>query len=110
MINTGLALASISNQDGIGVQGVSLHNPAPTPMSLDLADFVRPQVTDGKVSESGIAVGTSRNEDGVSLDYYTMYKGSGSIADGWPSKSSWISFADMYIRPHLYQSCKQHSY
>ena len=32
---------------------------------------------------------------GAGKDVYKMYKGSGSTADGWPSRKNWVSFEDM---------------
>lgn len=63
-----------------------------------LAHAYRPQETGGQVNKSSAAVTSIDNEDGVLVDYYNQYKGNGSTDDGWPEKSSWISFQDLYVR------------
>lgn len=48
-------------------------------------------------------------QDGVGdgVDSYTMYWGSGSTADGWPDKSRWVSFENMFnnYKNQMFQSC-----
>ena len=99
MTKTGVALAPTDCKDCTENQYPSLPGPMPTVMPAYLADVLRPQATDGMVSKSAIAVQTSGSEGGVRVDYYTQYKGTGSIAEGWPSKMSWLSFTDMYQLP-----------
>ncbi len=102
VVNTGIAVALVDNEDGLIVENIRLSNPAPTPMSAILADVLRPHKTDGKVTKSSVAVKSVDNEDGTLIDYYTQYDGNGSTADGWPSRKSWVSFADMYVSPQLH--------
>lgn len=97
--STGVAAALIDDQDAITNGGFRSCSPAPTPI---VADVQSPQKTGGKVKESSVAVKTIDNDDGVRGDYYTQYSGNGSIADGWPPKSLWISFTEMYLAPHLH--------
>ena len=63
-----------------------------------MRDVAYPQATGGRVDNEAVAVTTMKNEDGVLLDYYQQYQGSGSTDDGWPNKTSWISFADMSVK------------
>ncbi|KAK2594472.1 hypothetical protein QQS21_007819 [Conoideocrella luteorostrata] len=45
--------------------------------------------------------------NGNGVDSYTMYWGSGSISDGWPDKSRWVSFENMFnnYKNQMFQSC-----
>ena len=97
VLNTAVAVATINNQDGTSIQGPRLPSPVPTQLPDHLADALRPQKTDGKVNNSAVAVTTIGNEEGVHEDYYIEYKGDGTTTDGWPAKTSWVSFADMYL-------------
>lgn len=73
------------------------------PSSLEdvLGNHVEPRATGGTVSNSAIAVTTINNLDGILVDYYKQYNGNGSIAAGWPTRTSWISFMDMCLSPGL---------
>jgi hypothetical protein len=37
----------------------------------------------------------TRDGIGSGVDSYTMYYGTGDTSDGWPAKSSWVSFENM---------------
>ena len=76
-------------------QGGLSSTPRPTATGSDLAQNLRPQETNGKVNKSSIGVKTIDNNENERVDYYTQYEGNGSVAAGWPSRMSWISFADM---------------
>ncbi|MCJ1376252.1 hypothetical protein MMC20_007494 [Loxospora ochrophaea] len=62
---------------------------------------VQPDATGGVVSNPAIAVTSINNDDGIGAgtDSYTQYNGDGTTADGWPAKTSWVSFDDMYNCP-----------
>lgn len=84
------------------------------PSSLEdvLGKPIEPRATGGTVSNSAIAVTTINNLDGILVDYYKQYTGNGSIAAGWPAKTSWISFMDMFNSSKfiLEQSCNQYAF
>lgn len=54
--------------------------------------------TNAVVTVSALAVSTVNNEDGKSTasNSYTLYTGDGSVAAGWPAKSDWLSFDEMW--------------
>ena len=60
-----------------------------------LSSSIKPRATGGQVANEAIAVTTINNLDGTLVDFYKQYNGNGSIAAGWPPKTSWISFMDM---------------
>lgn len=60
-----------------------------------LGSSINSRATGGKVASEAIAVTTVNNLDGTLVDFYKQYNGNGSIAAGWPPKTSWISFMDM---------------
>jgi len=102
-----VAVASIDKQEDDTVQDNDRYRVAPEPsksitIGPILADVRLPQETGGKVSISSAAVTSINNEDGVLVDYYTQYNGNGSPNDGWPKKSSWISFQDLYVHTILH--------
>ena len=66
-----------------------------------LGNLFEPRSTGGKVTNSAIAVKTINNQDGILVDYYKQYNGDGSIAAGWPAKTSWVSFMDMSVSLHF---------
>lgn len=95
--NSIVAVTSIRDQDGL-----RMHNQAERHSSISRIEAYRyrnkTQTTDpsrGKVTDSGIAVPSINNQDGILIDYYTQYSGNGSTDDGWPAKDKWISFMDM---------------
>ncbi|KAL6712790.1 hypothetical protein ACLMJK_009631 [Lecanora helva] len=96
VVNPSIDGASIDSQRATGTLGRNLQSPTPTPMSPFIGHMLRPQATDGQVSNSAIAVTMNSNDDGIHLDHYNQYMGDGSIAAGWPAKESWISFPDMF--------------
>lgn len=54
----------------------------------------------GEVVTGGAAVTSINNNDGIgagSDTYVETYEGDGSTSDGWPAKSEWVSFVDMYV-------------
>lgn len=58
------------------------------------------RATGEKVSNGAVARFDNNNiKDGVGsgTDTYTLHLGSGSTSDGWPDKSKWVSFEDMYV-------------
>lgn len=59
---------------------------------------VHVDATGGQVTNSNLAVTSIVNDDGVEpgKDAYTFYSGDGTTGDGWPAKSEWISFEDMF--------------
>ncbi|PYH40714.1 uncharacterized protein BP01DRAFT_307574 [Aspergillus saccharolyticus JOP 1030-1] len=69
------------------------------------------RATNAVVSVSGLAVATLNGTDGsgAGQDVYTLYSGDGSVADGWPAQSSWVSFDDMWKanKPTIMESCTQ---
>ena len=97
--NSLVAVTSINDQDGL-----PMHNQAQRHSSLSRFQAYRYHNTTrdsdpsgGKVTDSGIAVSSINNHDGVLIDYYTPYNGNGSTDDGWPAKDKWISFMDMCV-------------
>lgn len=96
--------------------------PAPVPVSNEISNeisiiagvdhILEARATGGKVSNSAIAQKTINNQDGVLVDYYKQYNGNGSVAQGWPPKTSWISFMDMFNNSKwiLQQSCNQYGF
>ena len=64
------------------------------------------------MSNTAIAQKIINNHDGVLVDYYKQYNGDGSVAQGWPAKSSWISFMDMFNNNKwiLTRSCTQYGF
>lgn len=101
--NTGVAVASIDNYDGIVVQDNFRSNggrlagavPSKTMAITSVLAAAGPQETGGKVEKSRIAVTSINNEDGLLVDHYKQYDGNGTIEEGWPEKEDWISFTDM---------------
>lgn len=66
----------------------------PTPTEKDLV-FAR----DSKAVVTGAAaVPTINNNDGIGAgsNKYKYYSGDGSTGAGWPAKSQWVSFVDMF--------------
>ncbi|OAA70056.1 hypothetical protein LEL_09872 [Akanthomyces lecanii RCEF 1005] len=66
--------------------------------------------TGGKVQNSAIArFDNSNNKDGsgAGKDEYRMYYGNGSTGNGWPDKSKWVSFEDMFNnnKNAMFNSC-----
>lgn len=97
--NSIVAVTSINDQDGRPMRNQAQHH-----SSLSRIEAYRyhnkTQTTnpgEGQVTDSGIAVPTVNNHDGILIDYYTQYNGNGSTDDGWPSKDKWISFMDMCV-------------
>ena len=99
----------------------ALANPLPAPMPVisdeisliaSVDHILSPRATGGKVSNSAIAQKTINNQDGVLVDYYKQYNGNGSVAHGWPPKTSWISFMDMFNNSKwiLQRSCDQYGF
>lgn len=92
--------------------------PAPVPVSNEISiltgvdHILETRATGGKVSNSAIAQKTINNQDGILVDYYKQYNGNGSVAQGWPPKTSWISFMDMFNNSKwiLQQSCNQYGF
>ena len=97
--NSLVAVTSVDDQDGL-----AKHNQAQHHSGLSRFQAYRYHNTTrnsdpggGKVTDSGIAVSSINNQDGVLIDYYTPYNGNGSTDDGWPAKDKWISFMDMCV-------------
>ncbi|KAG6003536.1 hypothetical protein E4U43_000902 [Claviceps pusilla] len=46
---------------------------------------------------------------GDGVDKYTMYWGTGTTSEGWPDKSAWVSFENMFEnnREQMYKSCRE---
>lgn len=68
------------------------------------------RATGEKVSNGNIALFDSSNIlDGVGdgVDSYTLYLGSGSTSAGWPDKSRWVSFENMFnnYKPQMFAAC-----
>ncbi|KAJ4148190.1 hypothetical protein LMH87_002671 [Akanthomyces muscarius] len=64
----------------------------------------------GKVTNSAIANFNSGNtHDGIGAgkDEYHMYYGDGSTGAGWPDRSRWVSFVDMFnnYKNQMFNSC-----
>ena len=105
VVNKHVAAASSNSlddfviQDGVDRESIKPTTTVPTrdrpPMTI-MPEVAYPQATGGKVDKTAIAVTTMSNEDGVLFDYYQHYTGSGTTDDGWPAKTSWISFAEMW--------------
>lgn len=62
---------------------------------------------DGDVVQGRLGNDASWNDYDGGLNKYTMYNGNGSIASGWPSEISWISYNDMWTasRQTIARSC-----
>lgn len=62
------------------------------------AKGVHVDATGGQVTNGQLAVTSIVNDDGVEpgMDAYTFYSGDGTTGAGWPAKSAWISFEDMF--------------
>ncbi|PYI10963.1 muramidase [Aspergillus sclerotiicarbonarius CBS 121057] len=54
--------------------------------------------TSAVVTVSALAVSTINNSQGQSTakNSYTLYTGDGSVSAGWPAKSDWLSFDEMW--------------
>ncbi|GFP54389.1 hypothetical protein TASIC1_0004001200 [Trichoderma asperellum] len=68
------------------------------------------RATGEKVSNSNVARFDNSNiQDGVGdgVDSYTLYLGSGSTSAGWPDKSRWVSFENMFnkYKPQMFAAC-----
>ncbi|KAJ3498986.1 hypothetical protein NLG97_g695 [Lecanicillium saksenae] len=68
--------------------------------------------TGGKVQNGAIARFDNTNiKDGIGggRDEYHMYYGDGSTGAGWPDKSKWVSFEDMFNnnKGSMFNSCSQ---
>ena len=94
-----VAVTSINDHDGLRI-----HNQAQRHGRFSHIGFHHYQnatrTTDpgeATVTESGIAVPSVNNKDGILVDYYTQYNGNGSTDEGWPAKDKWISFMDMCV-------------
>ena len=54
--------------------------------------------TGGQVNNPAVAVTSINNADGGSgTDSYRQYNGDGTTGAGWPDKSAWESFDNMYM-------------
>lgn len=93
-----VAVTSINDQDGLHVHHALLHGAFPR---LEAHRYRNKTKTadsgGGQVTDSGIAVPSVNNQDGILIDYYAQYNGNGSTDDGWPPKEKWISFRDMCV-------------
>ncbi|CAF9915366.1 MAG: hypothetical protein ALECFALPRED_010125 [Alectoria fallacina] len=109
--NSLVAVIAINDQDGVPMHNQPQHHSnvlrIETYRSHKKTQSTAPGR--GRVIDSGIAVPTVDNQDGILIDYYTQYNGNGSTDDGWPSKDKWISFMDMFnnSRGHMEKSCRQ---
>ncbi|KAL8735899.1 MAG: hypothetical protein Q9181_002606 [Wetmoreana brouardii] len=65
--------------------------PAPLPSSHPQAPSPPPDPTETLPPSAG-------------KDEYYMYTGNGSVAAGWPRRSDWLSYEDMYIPPHFFSA------
>ena len=82
------------------IDGVFAGYRAPSPIRAAVsvvAHALYPRSTGGKVNDSDIAVTQVNNADGIQIDKYIKYRGNGSTKAGWPDKSAWISFTDMWV-------------
>lgn len=74
---------------------------------------VHVDATGGQVTNSNLAVTSIVNDDGVEpgKDAYNFYSGDGTTSAGWPAKSAWISFEDMFNnnKVEMFSSCDQFS-
>ncbi|KAM0258020.1 hypothetical protein ACHAQJ_004063 [Trichoderma viride] len=90
--------------------GVALVAAFPSSLSsLPASDSVNiaARTTGGNVTLEALARFDNGNVyDGVGngTDAYTLYLGNGTTAAGWPSKDSWVSFADMFNNYRLQMS------
>lgn len=80
------------------------------PTSSAVAGLDRRQ-TGEKVSNGNVAnYNTNNIQDGVGngVDSYTMYWGDGSTSQGWPDKSKWVSFENMFnnYKNTMFHSCE----
>lgn len=71
-------------------------------INADLAAVPVPAATGGQVINPTVAVTSINNADGGSgTDSYRQYNGDGTTGAGWPDKSAWESFDNMYVvGPH----------
>lgn len=73
------------------------------------ADLERRQKGE-RVQNGNLATYNSANikdGNGNGVDSYTMYWGDGSTGQGWPDKSRWVSFENMFnnYKNQMFQSC-----
>lgn len=97
-----VAVTSNNDQDGIPMHKQAQHHNSLSRIAA-YHYHNKTQKTDpsgGKVTDSGIAVPSVNNKDGILIDYYTPYNGNGSTDGGWPAKDKWISFMDMCVYTH----------
>ncbi|GAB7362286.1 hypothetical protein MBLNU230_g2304t1 [Neophaeotheca triangularis] len=81
--------------------------PAPEPTSTELTPAL-PSTTSAAPPAETSAPDDS-DDDTIGTDSYTTYTGTGSVSDGWPAQSSWVSFEQMWsdYLPALSSSCDQ---
>lgn len=64
----------------------------------DIAAVAVPAATGGQVTNPAVAVTSINNADGGSgADSYRQYNGDGTTGAGWPDRSAWESFENMYV-------------
>jgi len=75
------------------------------------APALQARATGGQVTDPNVQVSSINGEDGVGagVDAYTFYQGDGSLGAGWPDKTQWASFEEMFNanRPTIAISCDQ---
>ncbi|PYH97276.1 hypothetical protein BO71DRAFT_448025 [Aspergillus ellipticus CBS 707.79] len=72
------------------------------------------RATNAVVTNSAVAVKTINDSTGKSsgTDSYTMYTGDGSTQDGWPAKSDWLSFDELWKvnKASISESCSNNGW